>query len=158
MTNTKYNQFLMENVFNHGTFDSIECPECGAPANYKDYDRNDGGCINSYYSTTCTVCDYHNCNDDFCSICASEGLSEKQMQYIFCDVEMDFFFEESDPMRCLSPTKLTELKLQYLAVNCSVEGYPNLTLFERIKIGVRTFLDRRFLARLDEKIAIAKMS
>ncbi|HAS8195725.1 TPA: hypothetical protein I7682_17745 [Vibrio vulnificus] len=156
MTN-EYNQFILDEVFNHGVVDYVNCPECGLLAKSKDYDRNDGGCLNSYHSVTCTTCNYHYCNDDWCDHCSSSYLNEAQRDFINLDLELDFFFEESDPMICLCPVTLTELKLKFLGLNCRVEGIPARTLSERMKLGVKAFLDRRFSARLEQKIASAKI-
>lgn len=157
MNNTKYNQIVLEEVFNHGNSDTVECPECGALATYKDYDRNDGGSLNSYYSITCSTCDYHDCNDDFCCRCSSlSDFNDDKVHFQNCNLALELFFDAGAKAN-LSPVELTSLKLNYSALRDTEVGFPIPTLSEWINLELRTFLDRRFLTRLDQKIAIAKM-
>ncbi|EAQ6169290.1 hypothetical protein BBD72_23760 [Salmonella enterica] len=37
---------------------SVSCPKCGKEASREDYQRVEGGCLNSYLRTQCSHCGY----------------------------------------------------------------------------------------------------
>ena len=47
------------------TLDSGPCKQqdCNGSLTTDYWDQNDGGCVNSYYRTTCSHCDYADTND-----------------------------------------------------------------------------------------------
>ncbi|MDC5870253.1 hypothetical protein OPW39_15705 [Vibrio europaeus] len=115
--NSEYNQMVIENVLQGDDFVmEVQCPECGKPASSKQYDRNDGGCINAYSRTDCSHCGYHDCDDDNCGTCEasmeqSYAYNEAYGQY---DLMLEFNFEDADPSKPVSPVEITYAKLYFV--------------------------------------------
>ncbi|MBS0057737.1 hypothetical protein [Yersinia sp. Marseille-Q3913] len=41
-----------------------DCPKCGKEADFRSYERNDGGCLNSYLAVKCEYCSYRRDSGD----------------------------------------------------------------------------------------------
>lgn len=158
--------FIRENVLNlEGHKHTTDCPECGATAIEKDYDRNDGGCINSYSSINCTVCDYHDCDDDSCGTCEAAFDAEfgRNVQLHETagkvDLMLDHLVDTLATQKHVKASVITEMKLMLLS-DSELPALFNLIFVPR---GVsnrrhiqRQLLDAKFNRNLEEKINQAK--
>ncbi|WP_063664405.1 hypothetical protein [Aliivibrio fischeri] len=111
-----YNLEVIKHVLQPNDFClSKSCPTCARKATRTEYDRNDGGCINSYFRTDCGHCGHHNCNDEFCITCEvlysqSEQYKEEQ-QYVKSE-QFDVLLEKiKTSHKTASPVLITNVKI-----------------------------------------------
>lgn len=84
--NLSYNDQVLKYAFDPTGFKMDTKCSCGKFATHHSYDRNDGGCINAYFSISCSHCGKHQCNDDFCSVCyEEENLQPSNEERLFTE-------------------------------------------------------------------------
>lgn len=166
----EYNALVLENVVDtDGSRFKVECPKCGKTAIQRDYDRVDGGCVNAYESVTCQHCDYHECDDDYCTICEAKYDSGTPVGYdesAMLSYLLDNCLESVAAGHLVEPVVWSKLKA--LAFNlpeaigwfdtCFVcdRRFTVNTYKEFVNYAQRKLLDARFTMRLDKKITLAK--
>lgn len=141
--NSEYNQLVIENVLEGSGFVmEVKCPSCGKQASENHYDRNDGGCINSYFRIDCLHCNHHECDDDFCNVCEAslESLHAYSEAYGKYDLMLEFIFDESNVVKPRSPVEITNAKLYFINEVKAVCGSDCDHLFNKY---VQFYLERR---------------
>lgn len=145
LSRSDFNMMVLEYVYDPSIIaHHCECESCGKQAMRADYDRNDGGCINSYYSVSCSHCEYHDCNDDFCATCEANYSSQSESEIQFNEVDCLLYDYE---YALVSNEKFDHLDL--LKSNISKHGL-SLSLIFQVENSDYVF-ESRLKAFLDER-------
>jgi hypothetical protein len=161
-------EFIRENVIDTtGQQDITQCPSCGKEAAERTFDECLGGSINQVYSINCPHCNYHECDQEFCSICEAKAELKSELNS-YCldsiqkaDLVLEYLVDELALKSYVNAKDITTLKLLLLS-NTAVSD-----LFSSIFVprGVtnlhyiqRKLLDAKFSRNLELKIFQAKTS
>lgn len=88
--------------------DTVICDSCGKDADYKSYERVEGGSINSYSCTNCSHCGYSDCNDSECSCCVDDTDHDEldlkyNTEWLFEFYHDCLFTNDNFPLKKLNP-------------------------------------------------------
>ncbi|MEZ8959501.1 hypothetical protein AB6E94_18960 [Vibrio lentus] len=161
-------EFIQENVIDTtGQQDVTKCPSCSKQAVERTFDECLGGCINQVSSIDCPHCNYHECDQEFCSICDAElQSSSDENSYLLdsiqrADLILDYLIDELAEKKHVKATDITELKLLLVSNSAVSELFSSIfvpkgtTTLHYIQ---RKLLDANFGRNLALKIMLAKAS
>lgn len=167
-------EFVRENVLDtNGWQRDTKCPNCGKSASERNFDECLGGVINQVYSINCQHCGFHECDQEFCSIC--ESMHDERIEASKTELEKDmddgnsltlmgeYAIEQVANNGFVAGKEITNIKLLLMknpfARNyCDIEGiFPSNSAKEAIYLIKRKMLDVKFNRNLEVKIAKAKI-
>lgn len=153
-----YNLKVIKHALNEQGFRlNASCPVCDNEATHKDYDRNDGGCINNYFRTDCGHCGHHICNDEFCVTC--EAIYHQSEQYAL-EQKHEINNRFSDLLTAINENSLNLSPVLITATKAYMHRYLNeIGCFSNpkndFKKTIMSVLSVRFKHGLDLKIKTA---
>lgn len=167
---TKYEYIRMYVLDTEGCKQKVKCPKCEKEANRHDFDELICGSINSYYSINCPHCGYHECDQEYCSICESsvdvdDDIDELEMAINAGGIVDNLFHAVLDDVKndglanpvVWSMAKSVIYKNSDAIQFCDVDG---VSIFHKpsecIAVLKKHLLDAKFNRNLELKIAQAK--
>lgn len=163
---THNSDFIRDNVLDTTGYQvATSCPSCGKEAVERTFDECLGGTINQVDSVDCHNCNYHECCQEFCSVCEIEAeILGDEMCHCFeivqqADLMLDYLVSELATNSYVNATEITSLKLKLISNNKATRLFDDIF----VPVGTRTFtymqrklLDARFSRNLELKIVQAK--
>jgi hypothetical protein len=151
------------------------CPCCSKLATRRDFDACHSGCINTYYTLNCSHCGHHECDKDECSLCDDAScLHNHDDDYASCLNNYEeagdwcgFLNRAEELVAAGKPVSGFQWTMFKHTLNHNPDVVDWLCIFmfteslsakEFVCFYQKKLLDIRFNARLDQRIAQAKLS
>lgn len=125
MNSEIYNQFIKDNIDETGLKHNETCPDCGKNAIRHEFEACHTGSVNQHYTLNCQSCDYHECDQDFCSIC--ESALDERIEARKSELEKDM--NDGDSL-----TLIAEYSIQQVATRGFVSG-TSITALKQILVN-----------------------
>ncbi len=162
MTRNEYNQFILDEVVDHGSCYAEICSSCGKQATRRDFEACHTGSVNQHYTLDCLHCGHHECDQDdgMCSICDSQHSTPPgYMESGKLDLIVMKLLEDMMHAGRVNPLDWSFAKLYALQNPRAVDWYDTvfgdndcLTARDFIRKTQKRLLDMKFEIWLDNKI------